>query len=66
MAFPHHLLCPSDGRVFAYLFENPLTGLKRGVYWSVTIEFATIEYVDEDFDCSMTCEWIPWEIPLSG
>ncbi len=62
MTFPHHLLCPSDGRVFAYLFENSLTGVKRGVYWGATLEFATLEYADEDFDCSMTCEWIPWEI----
>lgn len=46
--------------MFAHIHENPLTGLKRNLFWSVSIDFAPIRYAGVDFRCAMLCDWIPW------
>ena len=60
--FPAEKLVASGGRIFAHLFENPRMGVTRNVYWSVTIDFHPIEYADEEWRCSMTCEWLTWPL----
>lgn len=39
-----------------------MLGLARSMFWSVTVTFEPIDYEDEQWECSMTCEWIPWLI----
>lgn len=61
MQFPSSKLVSDGGKIYAHIFENPNTGLKRGIFWSVTVHFKPIKYADESFRCSTTCEWIPWK-----
>lgn len=62
MGFPVHSLVAKGGEIYCHVFENPRTGLARDVFWSITVEFQPIRYGDEEWDCSMTCEWIRWPI----
>lgn len=62
MSFPNSTLVPSGGQIFAHIFENRHTGLARGLFWSITVKFEPIRYGDDDYACSMTCEWIPWRL----
>jgi len=55
-------LVASGGKIYCHLFENSLTGLPRNVYWSFTIDFDPIRYEDDDWNCSMTCEWLTWPL----
>jgi hypothetical protein len=61
---PLHLLnAPGAvGSLYVHLFENPKTGTKRGLYWSVTLPCAPVRWDDEDWDCAVTCEWLQWPI----
>jgi hypothetical protein len=60
--FPADKLKANGGEIYAHIFENSLTGLPRNLFWSVTLEFEPIRYEHEDWECSMTCEWIPWRV----
>lgn len=62
MQFPSHLLKPKGGEIYAHIFENSRTGLSRGLFWSFSIEFEPLLYDEDEFDCSMTCEWLRWPI----
>jgi hypothetical protein len=62
MRFPSEALVPSGGEIYCHLFENPHTGLARNLFWSITIDFAPLRYGEEEFECSMTCEWIAWSV----
>lgn len=61
-SFPSHLLVPRGGEIYSHIFENARTGLARKLIWSITVDFQPIMYGDDEFTCSMTCEWIPWPI----
>ncbi len=56
--FPADKLMASGGNIHCHLFENPSTGLPRNVFWSITINFRSIEYEGHDWRCSITCEWL--------
>jgi hypothetical protein len=58
MRFPTGSLIPSGGDIYCHVFENKHTGLARNLFWSITITFEPIQYGDNEFQCSMTCEWI--------
>ena len=60
--FPSHLLKANGGEIYAYIYENPLVGLPRNLFWSVTLRFEPIVHEGEQWECSMTCEWIPWPV----
>ncbi len=60
--FPSKALEPSGGQIYCHIFENKHTGLARNLFWSITVDFKPIQYGDEKFDCSMTCEWIRWPL----
>ena len=60
--FPSHLLKGNGGEIYAYVHENRLLGLERSLFWSVTVRFEPIVYEGERWECSMTCEWIPWPV----
>jgi hypothetical protein len=62
MQFPANRLVPKGGDIYAHIFENSRTGLARGLFWSITIEFEPVDYGEEQFDCSTTCEWMNWPI----
>src|SRR5262245_37184839 len=59
--FPAKSLEAIGGKMYAHVHENRLTGLKRNLFWAVSIDFAPIRYADSDFRCRMSCEWIPWD-----
>ena len=48
------------GEMYAHIFENESTGLARNLFWSVSLDFAPIQYAESEFRCGMTCEWITW------
>jgi hypothetical protein len=60
--FPSHLLVPKSGEIYCHIFENENTGLARNLFWSITVDFEPIQYGEEEFSCSMTCEWIAWPL----
>ncbi len=60
--FPSTAMVPSGGQMYCHIFENEHTGLKRNLFWSITVDFEPIQYGDERFTCSATCEWIPWPL----
>jgi hypothetical protein len=60
--FPSKSLVPSGGQIYCHIFENRRTGLKRNLFWSLTVDFKPIRYGDETFTCSMTSEWIAWPV----
>jgi hypothetical protein len=60
--FPADKLKASGGGIYAHIFENSFTGIPRNLFWSVTLKFEPVKYEGEEWECSMTCEWIPWRI----
>lgn len=62
MRFPSNKLVPSGGEIYCHLFENRHTGVERNLYWSVTVDFEPIQYGEDEFACSLTCEWITWPV----
>lgn len=62
MKFPANELKPYRASMYCHVFENARVGVKRGLFWSITMQFAPVVYGDETFDCAMTCEWIPWRV----
>lgn len=62
MSFPTATLVATGGSCYAHLFENRLTGLQRGLFWSFRLAFAPQEYMDETWQTSLTIEWM--RIPI--
>lgn len=60
--FPSEQLSVASGEIAAFIFENPTIGLRRSMWWSVTMQFNPITYADADWECSMTTDWIPWKL----
>ena len=58
MKFPNAELQATGGEITCSVFENALTGLKRSLFWSLTLEFAP---TDNENTITMTCDWIPWK-----
>lgn len=57
--FPASDLRACGGEIYCTISENPDVGLKRSLFWSLTLDF---EPVGENGETSsMTCEWIPWK-----
>ena len=40
--FPSKSLVPSGGQIYCHIFENRRTGLKRNLFWSITVDFKSI------------------------
>jgi hypothetical protein len=40
--FPSKKLVPSGGQIYCHIFENRRTGLKRNLFWSITVDFKSI------------------------
>lgn len=60
--FPSEALVSKGGEIYCHVFENQYTGIARNLFWSVTVKFAPIQYGNQRFDCSLTCDWIPWPV----
>jgi len=60
MQFPNHELKAISGHIYGFIFENSNVDLKRNLFISINIEFDTIKYDDEEWECSLTSEWIPF------
>lgn len=48
--------------MYSHIFENATTGVARNHFWSITVDFDPIEYADESWNCSMTCEWLRFDV----
>lgn len=55
--FPASELRTKGGEIYCSIFENPSIGLKRSLFWALTLFF---EPVGKECETVMTCEWIPW------
>lgn len=51
------------GLVYGHVFENPLVGVARQLFWSVTLNCGPVRSGKENFDCSFTTEWLV--LPIS-
>jgi hypothetical protein len=61
MSFPATKLTPRGGEIYSHIFENEASGLQRGHFWSITVNFEPLDYADETWNCSMTCEWLQFD-----
>lgn len=62
MPFPAHSLVPAGGSMYSHIFENASTGLQRGHFWSLTIDFTPIEYDGSEWHCSTMIEWMQFPV----
>lgn len=62
MSFPAHSLVAAGGSMVSHIFENTSSGLQRGHFWSLTIDFAPLEYDECDWDCNVMIEWMQFPI----
>lgn len=58
MPFPANSLVAVGGSMDSHIFENASAGIDRDHFWSLTIDFAPIEYEGNEWDCSLTIEWM--------
>lgn len=61
MAFPSSKLIARGGHIYSHIYENATAGIARAHFWSITVDFDPIDYADESWDCSMTCEWLRFD-----
>ena len=52
----------TTGTIYGHLFENASAGVKRGLYWSVTCPCAPIHSGGEEWETSLSCEWLTWPL----
>ncbi len=62
MSFPAHSLVAAGGSLYSHVFENASTGLERGHFWSLTIDFDPLEYDENEWDCSVMVEWMQFAV----
>ncbi|TQV77777.1 hypothetical protein [Denitrobaculum tricleocarpae] len=60
MSFPTELLVAKGGELTGYLFENKNIGFPRTLFFVSYIHFEEVQYLDEDFECSLNSEDIPF------
>ena len=58
MPFPSGALQATGGELYAHLFENAYTGLKRNLFWNLRIEFEALEYEEDEWKPSAMVEWL--------
>jgi hypothetical protein len=59
MGFPAKELKCSGGEMYSQIFENKKVGIKRDIFWSLTINFLPIRYYDDkEYNCSFMIEWM--------
>jgi hypothetical protein len=56
-------LRPAGGEIYAHVFENPRTGVRRNLFWNISVEFEPVRLDGEVWDCSFGVEWLTWPIP---
>jgi len=50
------------GEIYAHLFENQLTGVRRNLFWNICAELEPVHLDGEDWDCSFRVDWLTWPI----
>lgn len=50
------------GQCDCHLFENPSTGLSRGIFWSVGVDFEDLVFDKQTWRTSLQVEWLTWSI----
>jgi hypothetical protein len=53
-------LRPINGEIQAHVFENPRAGVRRNLFWNISVEFEPVHMGDERWDCSFAVEWLTW------
>jgi hypothetical protein len=60
MGLPVENLKAKGGDLYANIFENDLAGIPRSLFWSVSMDFAPMQYEGSKFVCGMTIDWLNW------
>ena len=55
-------LRPIAGEIYAHVFENLRTGVRRNLFWNLSVEFEPVHMEDEQWDCSFAVEWLTWPV----
>jgi hypothetical protein len=50
------------GSISAHVFENSSVGVKRGLFWSVTLPCSPVLWEGDECETSLSCEWLRWPI----
>jgi hypothetical protein len=55
-------LQPTVGEIYAHVFENPRTGIRRNLFWNISAEFEPVQLDNEEWDCSFAVDWLTWPV----
>ena len=55
-------LVPKNASLWGHLFENHATGLVRGIYWGLRVEFDPIQIEEDEWDLSLAVEWLRFPV----
>jgi hypothetical protein len=58
MRFPVESLRPTCGTISAALFENDFVGLDESLFWSISIDFAPVDFIYGAMESSLTVDYI--------
>jgi hypothetical protein len=57
------VLRPVGGEIYAHVFENPLTGVSRNLFWNMLVKFEPVAIDGDEWNCSFLVDWLTWPIP---
>ena len=55
-------LQPVAGEIYGHIFENPVVGIRRDLYWNWSVDFQPIMLDGDEWDRSLAIEWLTWPI----
>jgi hypothetical protein len=55
-------LQPARGEIYAHVFENQLTGVRRNLFWNLRVDFLPVTLDGVEWDCSFAIDWLTWPI----
>lgn len=50
------------GELYGHVFENTSSGIPRSVFWNLLLPCTPISWEGEDWECSVSCEWLQWPL----
>jgi len=50
------------GEIYAHIFENERRNVPRQLFWNVILRCTPVRWDGRDWDCSVHCDWLAWDI----
>ena len=52
----------TGGEIYGHVFENPRTGLSRGLFWNLRLDFDPVRLDDDEWHSSLAIEWMTFPV----